>query len=231
MKHFTVFKRITCTVLAAAVLILPAFAWKVDKQDMTQVEVEVEQGVTIGPSDWAKSEVAKAAEAGLIPQFTGNPSYQDQITREQFAQLAVQLVEVIQKEELPAAPEGTFFDSNSLAIRKASQAGIVTGTGGDKFAPTLTTNREQIATMLYRAVGTIETATGTDLAPKAGSIAGYTDRSSVSLWATEGVGALAANGIMKGTSSVTLSPQDSCSVEQAILLSWRIYSQYGAQAG
>ena len=64
--------------------------------------------------------------------------------------------------------------------------------------------------MLYRAVGTIETATGVDLAPKAGSIEGYTDRASVSAWAAEGVGALAANGIMKGTSGATLSPQDSC---------------------
>lgn len=231
MRYSTVFKRMTCTVLAAAVLTLPAFAWKVDKQDMTQVEVEVEEGVTIGPSDWAKSEVEKAAEAGLIPRFTGNPSYQDQITREQFAQLAVQLVEVIQEAELPAASEGTFSDSDSLAVRKASQAGIVTGTGGDKFAPTLVTNREQIATMLYRAVGTIETATGVDLAPKAGAIEGYTDRASVSAWAAEGVGALAANGIMKGTSGATLSPQDSCSVEQAILLAYRMYAQFGELKG
>ena len=137
---------------------------------------------------------------------------------------------MIQDKELPAAAEGTFSDSDSLAIRKASQAGIVTGTGGGKFAPTLTTNREQIATMLYRAVDTIETATGVDLAPKAGSLDGYTDRASVSSWAAEGVGALAANGIMKGSGSV-LSPQEPCSVEQAILLAWRMYQQYGDQAG
>ena len=166
----------------------------------------------------------------LIPQFTGDPSYQDEITREQFAQLAVRLVEVIQKEELPAAAESTFSDSDSLAVRKASQAGIVTGTGGDKFAPTLTTNREQIATMLYRAVGVVKTATGVDLAPKAGSIEDYNDRASVSLWAADGVGALAANGIMKGNGSA-LSPQEPCSVEQAILLAWRLYAQYGDQAG
>ena len=84
--------------------------------------------------------------------------------------------------------------------------------------------------MLYRAVGTIETATGVDLAPKAGSIEGYNDRASVSPWAAEGVGALAANGIMKGNGSA-LSPQEPCSVEQAILLAWRLYAQYGDQAG
>ena len=59
---------------------------------------------------------------------------------------------------------------------------------------------------------------------------GYTDQASVSPWAAEGVGALAANGIMKGNGSA-LSPQEPCSVEQAILLAWRLYAQYGDQAG
>ena len=213
-------KRMACGALLAAMLTLPSYAWEIHHQDLTDVEVSFEGDSASGVSDWAKDEVAAAMEAGLVPQFAGDPSFKDNITREQFAQLAVQLVEVIQKEELSAAAEGTFSD-----IRKASQAGIVTGTGGDKFAPTLTTNREQIATMLYRAVGTIETATGVDLAPKAGSIEGYTDRASVSPWAAEGVGALAANGIMKGNGSA-LSPQEPCSVEQAILLAWRLYEQF-----
>ena len=84
--------------------------------------------------------------------------------------------------------------------------------------------------MLFRAVGVVKTATGVDLAPKAGSVDGYTDQASVSPWAVEGVGALAANGIMKGNGSA-LSPQEPCSVEQAILLAWRLYAQYGTQAG
>ena len=79
-------------------------------------------------------------------------------------------------------------------------------------------------------MGVVKTATGVDLAPKAGSIEDYNDRASVSLWAADGVGALAANGIMKGNGSA-LSPQEPCSVEQAILLAWRLYAQYGDQAG
>ena len=220
-------KKMLCTLTALVMLVTPALAIKGEVVNPDELPYIPTEG---SPSSWAAPEIKQAADAGLIPQFTGGPSYQDQITREQFAQLAVQLVEVIQKEELPAAAEGTFSDSDSLAVRKASQAGIVTGTGGDKFAPTLATNREQIATMLYRAVGTIETATGVDLAPKAGSVDGYTDQASVSPWAVEGVGALAANGIMKGNGSA-LSPQEPCSVEQAILLAWRLYAQYGDQAG
>lgn len=223
-------KRMACGALLAAMLTLPTYAWEIHHQDLTDVEVTFEGDSASGVSDWARDEVAAAMEAGLVPQFAGDPSFKDAITREQFAQLVVQTVEVIQDKELPAAAEGTFSDSDSLAIRKASQAGIVTGTGGDKFAPTLTTNREQIATMLYRAVGVVKTATGVDLAPKAGSIEDYNDRASVSLWAADGVGALAANGIMKGNGSA-LSPQEPCSVEQAILLAWRLYAQYGDQAG
>lgn len=220
-------KKMLCTLTALVMLVTPVLAIKGQVVDPDELPYIPTEG---SPSSWAASEIKMAADAGLIPRFTGDPAYQDEITREQFAQLVVQTVEVIQDRELPAAAEGTFSDSDSLAVRKASQAGIVTGTGGGKFAPTLTTNREQIATMLYRAVGTIETATGVDLAPKAGSIEGYTDRSSVSPWAAEGVGALAANGIMKGSGSA-LSPQEPCSVEQAILLAWRLYAQYGDQTG
>ena len=220
-------KKLLCTLTALVMLVTPVLAIKGEVVNPDELPYIPTEG---SPSSWAASEIKKAADAGLIPQFTGDPSYQDEITREQFAQLAVRLVEVIQQEELPAAAEGTFSDSDSLAVRKASQAGIVTGTGGDKFAPTLTTNREQIATMLFRAVGVVKTATGVDLAPKAGSVDGYTDQASVSPWAAEGVGALAANGIMKGNGSA-LSPQEPCSVEQAILLAWRLYAQYGDQAG
>ena len=207
-------KKLLCTLTALVMLVTPVLAIKGEVVNPDELPYIPTEG---SPSSWAASEIKKAADAGLIPQFTGGPSYQDQ--------LAVRLVEVIQKEELPAAAEGTFSDSDSLAVRKASQAGIVTGTGGDKFAPTLTTNREQIATMLFRAVGVVKTATGVDLAPKAGSVDGYTDQASVSPWAAEGVGVLAANGIMKGNGSA-LSPQEPCSVEQAILLAWRLYEQF-----
>lgn len=177
------------------------------------------------PSSWAKAEVDAAKAAGLVPALTGNPGYQNSITRQQFAELVVALVEQATGETLTAAPADTFSDCTSLAVRKASAAGIVNGMGDGLFAPSQTTNREQIATMVNRAIQYIKAETGTDLTPVKGSISKFADKSSVSSWAVEGVGALAANGIMNGTSSTQLSPKATCTVEQSILLSFRTFEK------
>ena len=74
-------------------------------------------------------------------------------------------------------------------------------------------------------VAKVAAETGTDLTPVKGSISKFADRSSVSSWAVEGVGALAANGIMNGTSATQLSPKATCTVEQSILLSFRTFEK------
>lgn len=176
-------------------------------------------------SDWAKEEIDAARAMNLLPTFTGNPAYQDTITREQFAELIVQTVEAAQNQKLEAASTA-FADSSNPSVLKASQAGIVNGVGENKFAPNVTTNREEIATMIARAVKYIEQKSGVSLAPKAASIAGFADQAQVSSWAVEGVGLLAANGIMNGTSATTLSPKESCTVEQSILLCYRLYVKF-----
>jgi len=61
-----------------------------------------------------------------------------------------------------------------------------------------------------------------------GGIDKYDDRGEVSDWAVDGVGVLAANGIMKGTSDTTLSPKSPCTVEQSIILIYRLYMEYAA---
>lgn len=175
------------------------------------------------PSDWAKDEVEQAVQAGLVPQLTGDPAYQDALTREQFAQLAVQTVEVVLGEQLTAAPAGTFTDCETPAVLKASQAGIISGIGGGKFAPEQATNREQIATMMARAIDYLEENSSLSLAPKAGSLEGFTDAARVSDWAAEAMGRMAANGLMEGSGSA-LSPQNPCTVEQGILLLARLYA-------
>ena len=43
-------------------------------------------------------------------------------------------------------------------------------------------------------------------------------------WAMQSIGELAENGIMNGTSDTTASPKDSCTVEQSILLIYRVYN-------
>lgn len=180
------------------------------------------------PSTWANSGVSAANEAGLIPELTGSPDFQDVITREQFAELAVQMITVLCGEGPDISNAAIFTDCNNASVSAAAAAGIVSGIGEGKFNPKATTNREQIATMIARTIAYIDNETGSDLAPVAADISKFSDKDQISPWAVDGVGMLAANGIMAGTSATTLSPKASCTVEQSILLLYRVYEQFHA---
>lgn len=180
-----------------------------------------------GVSDWAKAELDAAKAAGLIPVLTDNPGYQDAITREQFAELVTRFASGFSG---VMTPDASFTDCDNFSVLWAATVGIVNGVGDGKFAPKQTANREQIATMLHRAINHIKVAqlTNCNPIPLSGSIENYADKAEVSDWAAEGVGALAANGIMKGTSDTTLSPKNPCTVEQCIILIYRLYTKYTA---
>ena len=117
----------------------------------------------------------------------------------------------------------TFTDCSDLAVRKAYAAGIVNGMTETTFSPNGTLTREQLATMLWRAVKYIQTESGQQALTGGGSLTGYTDADSVSSYAKEAVAALNKHGIMKGTSNTALSPKGSCTVEQSVLLSYRTF--------
>lgn len=212
-----VFVLSTCCVPAMAIKNVTQY----EPEDiLSEEQIEREQ-----VSDWAKEEFDIANFLGLVPPLTDQPAFTGNITREQFAELIVNMVEKVLGKSLDVASSNTFTDSSNTAVLKAYEAGIITGVGEGKFAPKNTTNREQIATMIYRATQYLAEQTGENLTPNAGSIEGFTDKASISNWAAEGVGKLAANDIMKGTSATIASPKNACTVEQSILLIYRVYQK------
>lgn len=176
-------------------------------------------------SDWAADEVAEARERGLVTERTGTYLTYP-VTRLQFAELAVNLAEQATGKALVPAAEGRFSDTADLTARKAAAAGIVTGTGdGAAFRPNDLITREQIAVMLERTLRLVDPA----CTPSTADLSGYSDAGKVSGWAREAVEALAASGVMKGSSDTTLSPLDDTTVEQAILLILRAAGTAGAE--
>lgn len=215
-------KKLICLLLVFSLLTVPALAIKGQVADPEELPYIPTAG---GPSAWAVSEIEAAAAAGLIPELTGKPGYQDSITREQFAELAARLVTVCAGVDLEGAVS-TFTDCQNESVRFAADCGIVNGVGDGKFNPSAKTNREQIAAMVARAVAYLEEDRGVDVTPKAGSIDGFLDKNTVSVWAAESMGVLASNGIFKGTSDTALSPKKQCTVEQSILLCYRVYQLF-----
>ncbi len=215
-----------CTTLFSSV----AFAWTVDKVDWDSVEVEAIENNDVHcetednntPSEWAVEEVIKANEYEILPQLTDSPGFQDAITREQFAELVVCMLENRLGGGFEVS-DTVFSDCTNTQVLKAYAVGVVDGVGDNLFNPKSTTNREQIATMLYRALNLLESRLAKDVTPAEADISAFADCTEVSTWAQEGVGVLAANGLMRGTSETTLSPKDPCTVEQSIALVTRIF--------
>ncbi len=183
-------------------------------------------------SQWAATELKKAEEYKLIPESLNGADMTKPITREEFAELAVKLYEKVTGEKAQAASPNPFTDTENPQILKAFNLGITKGMSATTFEPDELTNREQVASMLSRAVRV--------MVPSADfSIAGaptFTDQDEISSWAVEHVKFMSKAGIIKGTNgkfmprATTTSQQASgyatTTREQAIAMSVRIFEQY-----
>ena len=118
--------------------------------------------------------------------------------------------------EIVAEPENPFVDVADDAyyfdaVLWAAEEGITGGTSATTFSPNVTCTRAQAVTFLWRAAGSP--------APKSSEMP-FTDVASDAyyhdavLWAVE-------NGITKGTSDTTFSPNADCTRAQIVTFLWR----------
>ncbi len=176
------------------------------------------------PSSWADKEIAEADKVGLVIILSDVPKFTDDITREQFAEVIVNMVEISTGKEI-VAKQNPFTDTNNEDVVKAYSIGVITGTSATTFNPEGKTNREQIATMIYRAAMYIAENGGANIFTiPSDDIDDFDDGDDVSDWAKDAVTALSANGIMEGTSEKSLSPKNEATVEQSILLIYRMFT-------
>ncbi len=173
-----------------------------------------------GASDWARSELDKAAEYGLITErIKGDMS--GKITREEFAELAVRLYEKYTG-ETASAGSANFSDTANPEILKAANLGLVQGVGDNKFAPGQMVTREQMATILFRALQVI----APDADFTVGSVNSFADDGQVEAWARDGVYFCFKNRIVTGVGNNAFNPDGDATREQAVLVCKRAYEYF-----
>lgn len=164
------------------------------------------------PSAWAQDYVEAAVAAGLVPARLRS-NFTQAITRAEFSALAVALYEnrrgIISGREI-------FSDTSDVHVQKAAYIGLVNGVGDNKFDPNGTLTREQAAVLVSR----LAYAAGH---PLSGNGAAFTDDSSISNWAREGVGHVQATGIMGGVGDNRFDPTGAYTREQSIVTILRLY--------
>ncbi|HHW46999.1 MAG TPA: hypothetical protein GXX14_00065 [Clostridiaceae bacterium] len=183
-------------------------------------------------SNWAKPEIQRAYDLGLIPGILKGADMTKPITREEFCELAVLLYEnVTGKKSEPVSPN-PFTDTSNPQILKAYKLGITTGTTPTTFSPKVLINREQCATMLFRAIKAIHPEGDYSIA----SVKDFPDQKHISDWAVEATKYMYKIGIIAGDANGNFMPKATtpeqeaagygmATREQAIALALRTYDK------
>lgn len=170
-----------------------------------------------GYSEWAYAELTEAEEYGLIADSI-RAQMNAPITRKEFAELAVRLVEVYTGKTPMAAPKETFSDTTNEYVLKAYTCGIVNGVGEGRFEPESLTNREQVATMLGRTMQLIAPEMDTTYSDETN----FSDEDQVAEYFLPYVKFMSQRGFIKGSGG-QFHPKDTCTREQAVLIVKRVY--------
>ncbi|MDO4540807.1 MAG: S-layer homology domain-containing protein [Syntrophomonadaceae bacterium] len=174
----------------------------------------------IQASDWAQEELAEADELGLIPDVLEGADLTQDITRAEFAAVAVKVYESLAGTAALPATENPFTDTSDIEVLKAYNIGAVNGTSATTFTPDALLNREQAATMLTRVFKRV-TKPGWTLATDGEFTLTYTkpaafaDDADISAYAKDSVYFMAANGIIGGMGNNEFAPKNITTEEQA----------------
>ena len=162
-------------------------------------------------SDWAKSELQKANDLGLIPAILKGADMTKPIMREEFAELAVVLYEkVTGKKSEPISPN-PFTDTANLQILKAYNLGITSGTSQTTFSTKVLINREQCAAMLFRAIKAIHPQGDYSVA----GVKDFPDQKNISSWAVEATQYMNKIGVIAGDARGNFMPKATTPAQEA----------------
>lgn len=97
---------------------------------------------------WAAELVNRAVKENLVPECLSGKNLRENITRAEFAAMAVKLYEAMSLEQAELPDYNPFQDTDDPEVLKAFELGIVSGMTANTFCGDELVTREQAATML-----------------------------------------------------------------------------------
>ncbi|MBR6252286.1 MAG: S-layer homology domain-containing protein [Clostridia bacterium] len=172
-------------------------------------------------SSWAIKELEEAQSKGLIPETFENKDFTKPITRKDFAAVAVKLYEKLSNKEAIKASKETFNDTEDEYVLKAYSVGITEGTSKEKalFSPNNEITREQMATMMLRAINKAGINTKVDL----DSTTKFVDDGEMHDWSREAIYYMSSNNIINGISTKEnrFGVKNTATIDQSVAISLR----------
>ncbi len=180
-------------------------------------------------SSWAIEQVNKAIAKNLIPIELQN-NYKKPITRKDFSQLVVRLIEVVKDKNIDVilkektnlkiediVKKEKFDDTDDKNIIAARVLGIINGVGNNKFNPDGEITRQDAAVLLRK---TAKYLGKEDSEFKLT----YKDKDKIRKYAKKSVAFVSKNKIMSGTGKNMFSPRKTYTRQQAYVTIYRLYT-------
>lgn len=171
-------------------------------------------------SVWAKEEIENAIKVGLQTEGMTSGSYKDKATRENFAELALELFNKLGGESYGVG-NNPFTDTTNFKVISANKIGIINGTSKTTFNPNGELTREQLCTMIVRTLDKAGISYKKDVEFQKQ----YSDIENISGWALESTRVLNHYGIVNGNGD-SLNPKNSVTKEQAMIILYRTYEMF-----
>ena len=181
-------------------------------------------------SGWAVSEYQSASEAGLVSYSVVSQDMKDNITRQEFCELAVNLYKRLSNDSELIVPEvSPFEDTDNLAVSQAYCYGIVSGTDNGFFTPDRLVTREEMAKMLVSTLTASEANFALSDESDSYVIDSFSDGGGVSSWAKASVITALNYSLMNGVDEYSFKPGQATTREQAIASVNRSYEAFANQ--
>lgn len=175
------------------------------------------------PSDWARSEVDKAADLGFTQLGPVDKKFSLEISRMEASRLIAAIIEKVSGMSIEsyAASKGLSIDRNvfsdiSLMETAACNAlGIINGTGNGLFSPDAYLTRAQFAAMMNRTARLFGVSTD-NYTHSFTDVKGH--------WVDSELGWPSTVGIINGVGDGQFSPETTLTMEQALAMAVRAYN-------
>lgn len=173
-------------------------------------------------SDWAIPELEDALNYALIPSSFDNKDYTQNITRAEFAAVAVKMYENITMQAAEPVSKNPFSDTKDAEVLKAYKLGITNGTSETTFEPNSLITRQEMATMMVRALEKAGISTNVNL----NKVNKFVDHDKIDSWALNGVYFMSNIGIIKGKGNNFFDVLGNATREEALAISIRSVNYY-----
>lgn len=195
----------------------------INRTDITTPDSTQTPTSTDSPANWAIEGIKEATSKGLIPEVL-QKSYTSNITREEFCNLLITLIEVNKGESIATflagkglnSSQNPFTDTTDAHVIAANQLGIVSGKSAGLFDPNGSITRQEAAVMLMNSAKALGQEIITSGSP-------FADEVKIANWAKDSVRYVSAKEIMTGTGNNTFSPSTTFTRQQAFITMLNLY--------